>query len=158
MDQGLGDLAALAEYVTARRMTEYDTSADEPAPCGRTAGQWASVFEQARILHEKLAVANARAKSTLIGHFFSGKLDRRVEIEGGAGLRWATLRKREAAGRQKLYFFEIADQPPGTTPACPMDELVTAGGEPGGRHDAASERAPDPVLPPGDPAALWLEE
>jgi hypothetical protein len=109
MDQGLLDLATLAEYVVSHNKSElYGMSGTSVSSRGKTAADWVHVAAASQILQDKLDKRNAKSTATTVGKFLGGKLDRTVVIETGTGSGTATLRRREAGAGQKLYWFEVA--------------------------------------------------
>ena len=109
MDQGLVDLATLAEHAVARGLADLHVPAGgNPCDKGRASSQWVSAFAETQVLRDRFAEAAPKGKATAVGMFFSGKVDHPVPIETADGPRMATLRRREAGSGQKLYYFEIA--------------------------------------------------
>lgn len=79
----------------------------EPEP-GLQAMDWVALFFNADILQGKLSGAkSARARSTLVGNFFSTNLERCVAVTTSGVSGRATLKKRMEAGNKTLYFFEL---------------------------------------------------
>ena len=119
MDQGLVDLATLAEHVEAKGPVDLRVGAGEDLGTkGRTPGLWAPVFAETQVLRDKLAESTTKGRATAIGLFLSGKVNRTVPIETTKGPRQATLRRREGGSGQNFYFFELVVPPPandGTT-------------------------------------------
>jgi hypothetical protein len=112
MDQGLLDLATVAEHVVSKKLANLHVSKGvNEAGKGRTPGQWAPVFAETQVLRDKLTDTTPQGKATAIGMFFSAKVDRTVPIETTAGKRQATLRRRDETANQKFYFFEISLPP-----------------------------------------------
>jgi hypothetical protein len=105
MDQGLLDLATLAEHVLAKGVAELHVDAGaDPTGKGRPAGGWSDAVTIAGVLREKLAEAtNLKARETCIGAFLTNKVDRTVPIDTTDGRRHATLCKLAGRSRQKLY-------------------------------------------------------
>src|SRR5271157_2764023 len=109
MDQGLVDLATLAERVMGKGLGQLYVPADGVAEAkGLPPGLWVPVFLDTQILRDKLTESNNKGKATAVGIFLSGKRDRTVAIETSDGPRLATLRRRDASAGQKHYYFEIA--------------------------------------------------
>jgi hypothetical protein len=122
MDQGLLDLATVAEHVVSKNLADlHGPKGGNSDDKGRTPGQWASVFAETQVLGDKLAVTTAQGKATAIGMFLSAKVNRTVPIETTDGKRQATLRRRDGkTANQKFYFFEIGVPPaPGGQPTHP---------------------------------------
>ena len=112
MDQGLVDLATLAEHVVGKNLADlHGPEGGDPAGKGRTPGQWAPVFAETQVLRDKLADSTTKGRATAIGLFLSGKVNRRVTIETAAGPGTATLRRRDCGAGQKFYFFELVVLP-----------------------------------------------
>jgi len=142
MDQGLLDLATLAEHVVGKDLADlYGPAGGAADGKGKPATRWAAVAGEARVLGDKLADANPKGRATVVGTFLAGKVDREVPIETAAGTRTATLRRRQAGGGQKSYYFEVA------TPAADVGE---AGRSPAPAH-AGDPVAQGPAAPDGGP-------
>ena len=111
MDQGLLDLATLAEHVVGRG-SGLHVAAGRPTSQGREARRdWVPVFAATQVLRDKLA-GNDRSKATAIGMFLAARSTARSPIETADGPRMATLRAARRRPGQKLYFFEIGADPP----------------------------------------------
>jgi hypothetical protein len=135
MDQGLQDLAALAEHVAADG-DGFCSREGRPAECdGKAAKEWIPAFSATQVLREQMLSAADRSKSTAIGKFLAARVDRSVRIDTAAGPRVAILRCREARGNRKCYHFEIA--------------AVTDGGDAMGQPDLDTPGAPSEL--PADP-------
>jgi hypothetical protein len=156
MDQGLQDLATLAEHVVSKGEADLHVAAGaDPSGKGRPAGSWAGVAEDAGVLREKLFdCSSARARATLVGTFLSGKVGRTVPIEAADAPRHATLRKREVRAGGKLYYLEVS-----------AAETTTETGPPPPRGDGpppAGAPAPDAEVGPassaGGPAEAGMED
>jgi hypothetical protein len=141
MDQGLLDLATLAEHAVRKGEAELHVDAGaDPSGKGKPAGYWAEVAGEAGVLREKLAeCSSTKARATLVGTFLGGKVDRTVPVEVGDAPRQATLRKREGRARGKLYYFEVsaaggaadsAPPPPAGEPPAVAAPVPGAGGRP----------------------------
>lgn len=147
MDQGMVDLASLAEHVVARKLADFYGPASESGDArGRTAGQWAPLFAETRILGDRFADAAQKGKATAVGMFLSGKVNRAVAIETADGPGRATLRRREAGAGQKFYYFELTvlaakdgDEVRPPAPAVAGDSTPSGDGPASGpaTHDAA---------------------
>ena len=113
MDQGLVDLATLAEHVVSKSLADLHCPEDgNPASKGRTASEWAPVFAETQVLRDKVIDSTTKGRATAIGMFLSAKVNRTVVIETTKGKRQATLRRRdEKTANQKFYFFEIGALP-----------------------------------------------
>jgi hypothetical protein len=110
MDQGLQDLATLAEHVVAEGLTDlWGPPGAAPATRGKPARHWVAVAADAQILRDKLGEGTPKGKTTVVGIFFSARVDRAVPIETSAGRRTATLRRQDAGSGQTLYSFEVAE-------------------------------------------------
>lgn len=109
MDAGLQALGALAEFVIARSMADYFvmSGADDTSK-GHASKLWADVFVAANVWEDNLANRSGKGKETLVGQFFSGKVDRTVDITVQNGSGTATLRARPVRSKQKVYWFEVA--------------------------------------------------
>jgi len=124
MDQGLMDLATLAEHVVSRGLADlHANEGDDASGKGLAPGQWVPVFTAAQVMREKLAEGTTQGRSTAVGIFLGGKLNRAVTVETSQGPRKTTLRRREAGANQKLYYFELAppavDDRPAGQPTAP---------------------------------------
>jgi hypothetical protein len=121
MDQGLLDLATLAEHVVKRGEADLHVAAGaDPSGKGQPAGHWAEVVNDAGVQRDKLAeCSRAKARATLVGTFLGGKVGRTVSIETADAARHATLRKREDRGRAKAYYFEVSAAESTAAPAPP---------------------------------------
>jgi hypothetical protein len=112
MDQGLLDLATVAEHVVSKKLADlHGPKGGNSADKGRTAGEWAPVFAETQVLRDKLVDNTTKGRATAIGMFFSAKVNRTVPIETTTGKRQATLRRRDEKANQKFYFFEIGELP-----------------------------------------------
>jgi hypothetical protein len=127
MDQGLVDLATLAEHIVGKNLADlHGPEGGDPANKGRTPGQWAPVFAETQVLRDKFTDSTPKGRATAIGMFLSAKVNRRVPIETTTGKRQATLRRRDGTANQRLYFFEITalpapdDQPPHPSALTPV--------------------------------------
>ena len=109
MDESLRELAALAAHVVKR--PEYpDLLCDDRAgtgECGRPPAGWVETFQQARVLQEKLALANEHSRATIVGQFLGAKVARPITVETEDGPRAVTLRMRPGRSRNKYYYFEV---------------------------------------------------
>jgi hypothetical protein len=145
MDQGLLDLATLAEHVVAKGPVDLRGSAgDDLGAKGRTASEWAPVFTETQVLRDKLVDGTTKGRATAIGLFLSGKVNRRVRIETADGPRAATLRRRDGTSNQKFHYFEIGVLPaPDGQPTHPS--ALTPVGAPMANGEVP---APAPVPPP----------
>ena len=102
MDQGLQDLAALAEYARRwRRRLLPARRAVMPIGSGKAAKEWIAAFSATQVLREQMLAGTDRSKATAIGRFLAARVDRSVRIDTTAGTRVATLRCREARANQK---------------------------------------------------------
>jgi hypothetical protein len=163
MDQGLLDLATLAEHAVARDSSGlYVDAGSDPEGKGKPAGQWVEVAQAVGILREKLAeCSGAKARATLVGNFLGGKVDRQVPIETPAGPRTATLRMREGRARARHYYFAIAATGEAGDPADPAPTEEGPAPESHGATtppDEGGEMTPEPALAlegPGD-GPEWL--
>jgi hypothetical protein len=109
MDAGLRELTALAEHIL-KRPDLKDLLCHGPAgqcDAGRVPADWAPLFDQARLLPEKLQGTNERSRATVVGQFLGSKLDRPVIIESESQTLELTLRKRDGRSRKKYYYFEV---------------------------------------------------
>jgi hypothetical protein len=109
MDQGLHDLMALAEH-TVKRPDCQDllcTDSGRHTSAGRLPANWVSIFEQARVLQDKLAGANDHSRNTAIGLFLGAKIDRTITVETEDQTLELTLRKRSARSNRKSYYFDV---------------------------------------------------
>ena len=113
MDQGLVDLATLAEHVVSKKLANlHGPKNGDPASKGRTASEWAPVFAETQVLRDKVIDSTTKGRATAIGMFLSAKVNRTVVIETTEGKRQATLRRRdEKTANQKFYYFEIGALP-----------------------------------------------
>jgi hypothetical protein len=107
MDQGLEDLATLAEHVVSKNLPNLHGPKGGNSATGRIAGDWAPVFAETQVLRDKLVDITPKGRATAIGMFLSAKVNRTVPIETTAGPRQATLQRRDGTANQKFYFFEI---------------------------------------------------
>jgi hypothetical protein len=108
MDQGLLDLAALAEHVAADGEGFCSREGRSAESSGKAAKEWIPVFSATQVLREQMLSAADRSKSTAIGRFLAARVDRSVRIDTAAGPRVATLRCRVERANRKCYYFEIA--------------------------------------------------
>jgi hypothetical protein len=128
MDQGLVDLATLAEHVVSEKLADLHGPEDgNPAGKGRPPGQWAAVFAEAQVLRDKLVDNTPKGRATTIGMFLSDKVNRTVLIETTAGPRQATLRRRDGTANQKLYSFELGVPPAPAGPPTHPSALTPVG-------------------------------
>jgi hypothetical protein len=139
MDQGMQDLAALAEHVAEG--DGFCSRAGRPVECrGKAAKEWIPAFSAAQVLREQMLSETERSKSTAIGKFLAAKVDRSVRIDAEAGPRIATLRCREERANQKRYYFEISAIPdPGGDTRPPGGQAPAA---PPGSGDCYAAEAP----------------
>jgi hypothetical protein len=144
MDQGMVDLATLAEHVVSKNLADlHGPKGGNPADKGRTAGEWAPVFAETQVLRDKLVDHTTKGRATAIGMFFSAKVNRTVPIETTTGKHQATLRRRDEKANQKFYFFEIGELPASDgQPTHPS--ALTPVGAPGANGEVP---APAPVTP-----------
>lgn len=163
MDQDLQALAALAEQVAAKGPAQALAAAgDDVAGKGVSPADWVPIFAEAEVDRDKLAAMQARGKATTVGSFLAAKLGRSAVVTTDEGENIATLRRRTAKARQRLYYFEINPVEPGGSPEA--TQAAEAAGnfppfEPSGadRAVALSEEppasrgpSPTPAAPPGD--------
>jgi hypothetical protein len=137
MDQGLQDLAALAEHVAGDGDGFSSREGQQVDRRGKAAKEWIPAFSAAQVLREQMLAGSDRSKSTAIGKFLAARVDRSVRIDTAAGPRVATLRCRDARANQRCYYFEIS--------------AVSDGGEAMGQpHTDASVALPGSLtFPPG---------
>ena len=114
MDEGLQDLAALAEYAAADGHGLAFRTGEAGERAGRTAKDWVAAFAATQVLRDQLTYGTDRSKATLVGKFLAARLDRAVPIESADGPCTATLRcPGTGRSRQKTYYFEIVGEPAG---------------------------------------------
>jgi hypothetical protein len=122
MDEGIRELTALAGHVVKRgddQQLLYYGQAGSGEP-GRLPADWVPIFDQARLLQDKLSGANEHSRSTAVGMFLGARIDRSVVVETDSQSLHLTLRKRVGRSRKKYYYFEVKDSQK-------SDEVVSAG-------------------------------
>ncbi len=111
MDDGLQDLAALAEHLVDGGDGLCVRVADNPNQAGKVPKDWVPAFTATQVLRDQMLVGTDRGKATKVGQFLAARVDRSVHIEARSGPLVATLRCRDGRSRQKLYYFEMAAPP-----------------------------------------------
>ncbi len=101
MDQGLQDLAELAEYLADGGDGFCRREGRDADRTGKAAKEWIAAFSATQVLREQMLAGTDRSKATAIGRFLAARVDRSVRIDTTAGTRVATLRCREARANQK---------------------------------------------------------
>ncbi|MDG3005903.1 hypothetical protein [Paludisphaera mucosa] len=167
MDEGMQDLATLAEHAVGKNLADTHGLAErDPAPRGRTPGEWVVLFAETQVLKDRLAVGTVRGRATVVGIFLSDKVGRTVTIETADGTREATLRRRDESGNTKFYYFSIAFQKsavPGSassaaSAAASHGAAVPAPAAAGGAAPTAASPPPADAASIGEPAPPTTED
>jgi hypothetical protein len=108
MDDGLADLATVAEHVVKHSLHDlYILEGSPSAAIGKTPGDWVATLRQCEVLPVSSTV-KTRGAATMAGMFLSGKVGRPVTISTGQGDMSAVLRFNEGNGHKRLYYFILS--------------------------------------------------
>jgi hypothetical protein len=129
IDEDLQELITLAEYVIGKNRQDVvatgggsiDTSA-----FGKKAAEWVPLFRDAKVHGAKLQSAGSeRLQATVVGTFFSGRLNRPVPVLVGNQTGKAVLRAQPVRSRQRRYWVEVTWD--GPVPVASVDLAAGAG-------------------------------
>jgi hypothetical protein len=147
MDEGLLDLAALAEHAVERNAQGFINPPESDPQRGKLPREWANLFGTARLCHDHLAAKNDKGRETWVGRFLSAKTDRGVAISVNQQSGTATLRRNRVRSDQKRYYLEVEFPTPAPTLTAPEGTPSACDGYGGGGP------VPHPVPGVEEPAA-----
>ncbi len=157
LDEGLNDLAALAEYTVAKINTPGHftiSTAPGTAQPGRKPSDWLNLFHGAGVCPAASPFnGSKRSQESAAGRFFGPMVGRSVQIDYGSGTATAELKKSKGSARSKYYWFEVTPLPPSTVVSINPAPVCTASSTPPSAATSSSETPATPASPLPTPTA-----